>query len=407
MNAFGLRRFAFGVSAAAALLAGCGTSQPPVNTLDATLRARAASEQSPQYSSGYAILHSFRGGSDGELPWAGLTPVNGKLYGTTYSGGGGGCDGIGCGTIFKITVSGQTTVVHRFSDSTASNTAGPEASLLLFNSELYGTTRGIGYGGQTGAVFRYGLGGEFDVLHTFEGGDDGGTPVTPVTALRGKLYGTTSGYDNPGTVFEVETSGHEHTIYDFKGGTDGNNPTGLLPYKGELYGGTYAGGPNELGTIFKITTAGVKKIVYKFKTPPDGSEPAAGLVFFKGKMYGTTVSGGPKGYGTVFEFDPVSNQERVIHSFEGPPSDGVYPEASVIVVNGDLYGTTELGGAVSGGTVFEVTLAGQERIVHDFSSSGDGEHPFGALAELNGKLYGTTYIGGGPCDCGIVFRVSP
>jgi hypothetical protein len=104
---------------------------------------------------------------------------------------------------------------------------------------------------------------------------------------------------------------------------------------------------------------------------------------------GFCVTGGRKSYGTVFEFDPVSNQERVIHSFEGPPSDGVYPEASAIVVNGNLYSTTQLGG----GFRSQISRPGAHR--SRFSSSGDGEQPLGALAERNGTL------------CGIVFRVSP
>ena len=49
-------------------------------------------------------LHRFRSGGDGAMPYAGLIPDNaGNLYGTTWRGGGAGCGGVGCGTVFKLT----------------------------------------------------------------------------------------------------------------------------------------------------------------------------------------------------------------------------------------------------------------------------------------------------------------
>jgi uncharacterized repeat protein (TIGR03803 family) len=53
------------------------------------------------------ILHGFTGGSDGEMPVAGLIAYQGALYGTTQYGGNGGCTGeTGCGTVFEITGNG-------------------------------------------------------------------------------------------------------------------------------------------------------------------------------------------------------------------------------------------------------------------------------------------------------------
>ena len=55
----------------------------------------------------YTSLHDFTGGSDGYIPFGGVTlDANGNLYGTAFGGGGGNCSnpyGPGCGTVWKIT----------------------------------------------------------------------------------------------------------------------------------------------------------------------------------------------------------------------------------------------------------------------------------------------------------------
>jgi uncharacterized repeat protein (TIGR03803 family) len=88
------------------------------------------------------VLYSFRGGSDGEQPRAGLiADKSGNLYGTTFYGGGTGCyERAGCGTAFKIAPNGTETVLYAFRDD---NSAHPLASLLASqNGILYGTAIG-------------------------------------------------------------------------------------------------------------------------------------------------------------------------------------------------------------------------------------------------------------------------
>src|ERR1700722_16026860 len=94
-----LSRFALSACVATAMLAGCSGSQPPVSVSGASPQSRA--------SSSYTTLHSFgKRSSDGQQPKAGLTDVDGTLYGTTYAGGSIACSG-GCGTVFKISSSGK------------------------------------------------------------------------------------------------------------------------------------------------------------------------------------------------------------------------------------------------------------------------------------------------------------
>jgi len=91
------------------------------------------------------------------------------------------------------------------------------------------------------------------------------------------------------------------------------------------------------------------KTLHVFKgTGAGGSTPVASLIFgAAGNLYGTTQAGGADGYGTVFELTPNSDgswKESVLYSFTGG-SDGANPVAGLIFDGvGNLYGTTEGGG---------------------------------------------------------------
>jgi uncharacterized repeat protein (TIGR03803 family) len=92
-----------------------------------------------------SVLYTFRGGSDGENPFAGvIMDAKGNFYGTTWSGGGNGkgckhsIGGGGCGTVFELTPEGKETVLFAFSSKYGQL---PEAPLLLGkDGALYGTT---------------------------------------------------------------------------------------------------------------------------------------------------------------------------------------------------------------------------------------------------------------------------
>jgi uncharacterized repeat protein (TIGR03803 family) len=97
---------------------------------------------------GEHVLHFFAGGKDGADPEAGLTLVNGTLYGTTFAGG----SSNGFGTLFSITPDGTETVLHEFVDVNAG--ANPDADLLFANGVLCGTTQ-KGGSADAGTVFSY------------------------------------------------------------------------------------------------------------------------------------------------------------------------------------------------------------------------------------------------------------
>ncbi|MBV9263882.1 MAG: hypothetical protein JO324_06125 [Candidatus Eremiobacteraeota bacterium] len=157
-------------------------------------------------------MYRFTGGSDGAYPVSGLVDVNGTLYGTTFEGGGSGCySHLGCGTVYSISPSGAEKVLYRFSGG--SDGSNPAAALIDVDGVLYGTTArggGSGCGGfGCGTVYSIGTAGTETVLHSFGGEPDGADPVAALVDVKGALYGTTAsggrgcGSSGCGTVFAL------------------------------------------------------------------------------------------------------------------------------------------------------------------------------------------------------------
>ncbi|HUE04609.1 MAG TPA: choice-of-anchor tandem repeat GloVer-containing protein, partial [Bryobacteraceae bacterium] len=102
----------------------------------------------------------------------------------------------------------------------------------------------------------------------------------------------------------------------------------------------------------------------------------------------------------------------VLFSFSG--SDGYQPVAPLIQgIDGNLYGTTSLGGGAGNGTLFRITPGGTLSTLHNFCSSAkcaDGSRPVAGLVQAaDGNLYGTTQYGGVNIALGdgTVFRITP
>lgn len=399
--------------------AGCGGAQTPIGAPGAMpLTPAIAPDRSIEHaiepaSFSYRVLYGFPGGSNsGAYPEAGLTNVSGTLYGTTTYGGSG-CGGSGCGTVYSVTTSGAQKLLHSFvSDPDG---AYPSAGLVNVDNTLYGTTYfgGSGCGGSgCGTVYSISRSDVETVLHRFTNNPDGAFPSANLIDVKGTLYGTTTAggkYDR-GTVFSITTAGTERVLYSFGSGSDGELPyASLIDVKGTLYGTTEDGGSSKDGTVFSISTSGKEKVLYSFRGGSDGELPVAALVKLNGTLYGTTSEGGAYfSYpydlgGTVFSVT-TAGTEHVLHSF-GNGSDGTLPYAGLVNVSGKLYGTTPTGGTHAYGTIFSVSTAGRERVVHNFAGgSNDGANPLAGLTDLNGMLYGTTQNGPGH-DVGAVFSL--
>lgn len=247
----------------------------------------------------------------------------------------------------------------------------------------------------------------FKSLYPFGKNPYDGSQPTFLVPFDGVLFGTTTngGADGVGIVFSVTPQGDEKILHTFTV-SDGAGPIGpLVNVRGVFYGTTISGGgPSSLGEVFSIDTKGNFNVVRAFQGgSSDGIQPYGGLVGLGGALYGTTAAGGANNDGTVYKIT-TAGVEHVIHSFAG--SDGQQPLSTMIVVKGELYGTTLTGGKYAGGTIFRVTTAGNVKVVHNFGKGKDGSAPyFGALLDVNGTLYGTTLMGGAK-GVGTIFESS-
>ncbi len=295
---------------------------------------------------------------------------------------------------------------------------------------------------------------------------DGGLPGgSLISDSAGNLYGVTvwggtgqgCGNGGCGTLFALtpRTGGTwtETVLYNFcpsSNCTDGTNPQGNLisDATGNFYGVTRAGGAFYGGTVFKLSPGAngtwAETVLYSFcsaKNCADGEWPSGGLIVdAAGDLYGMTSAGGSGSdsdcgifdCGTVFELSPQANgtwTEEVLYDFCSASNctDGAVPFGGVIFDgNGNLYGTTTLGGASNPkcgqygcGTVFELVFGTSgnwsEKVLHKFRGSKDGYSPGGGLTfDTTGNLYGTTSYGGGSgpyscrkTGCGTVFQLTP
>jgi uncharacterized repeat protein (TIGR03803 family) len=134
---------------------------------------------------------------------------------------------------------------------------------------------------------------------------------------------------------------------------------------------------------------------------PSGSYTAAGLVLGNdGNFYGMTVDGGKYGNGTAFQVTPTGSLTFVLYFLEAIATDVVDPAAVLLLRNdGNLYGTSILGGVNGLGSAFQLQYGGGEYgylpLLYFFGGA-DGEYPQGAglVQGSDGPFYGTTPNGG-------------
>jgi uncharacterized repeat protein (TIGR03803 family) len=386
-------------------------------------------------------LASFNG-TDGKAPQGIILATDGNFYGTTEAGGAN-----GFGSVFKITPGGTLTTLYSFcAETNCIDGNGPTAALVqASDGNLYGTTY---YGGSNcvfgnlavsgcGTVFRITTSGQLTTLYNFcQTGDgstcyDGSEPYSSlIQGSDGNLYGTTVyGGDNAndvgssnggyGTVFKMTLQGTLTTLFSFCNDLnstgyclDGAIPYGgvLLASDGNFYGTLYNGGTgidNSGGAVYKLTPSGKFTALHYFGSKrnwTDGAYPFDSLIQgTDGNLYGTTRNGGyggTLGGGTVFKITPAGAL-TTLHLFRG--TQGGFPYSALLQgKDGKLYGTDST-------SVYKVSTTGGYNVVYTFCAlpnCADGSSPIGTLVQTaQGTLYGVTTAGGANGD-GTVFSLS-
>ncbi len=306
----------------------------------------------------------------------------------------------------------------------------PQGSLIAdSNGDLFGTT----YGDDSyNSVLR---GTVFEIMHTATGyasepttlvafnGPNGADPAGSLIAdSNGDLFGTTTGeHSNYGTVFEIgnTVSGYASqptTLASFYGPDNGPYGAVITDADGDLFGTTYRGGDWGPGTVFEVahTATGYASAPTTLVTFYSGAGPFGSLIAdANGDLFGTTQGGGAYNDGTMFEIvrtaTGYATTPTTLVSFNG--TDGGGPRGDLIVdANGDLFGTTSGGGTYGDGTVFEIAktatgYASTPTTLVNFNGT-DGSVLLGSLiADAAGDLFGVTYQGGAYND-GTVFEIA-
>ena len=365
----------------------------------------------------YKVIYAPPGNSGGISGPGGYAATQGhdgdNYFGSFYGGT------ASYGTLFKITASGQATVVYPVGYFMASG------ATLGTDGNFYGTDQDGGPGGNCGfagcgQVYKITPKGVQTILYNFTGYADGYAPqAAPIEATDGKFYGTTP-YSNGNyvsTVYSVTSAGVFKTLHTFTNAEGFDIYAGLVQATdGNFYGVAESGGANSDGTIFRMTPEGTVTVLHNF-AGSDGARPYYGLMQASdGNLYGTAWTDGAYGQGVVFKIT-LGGTFTLLHSFDENNGDGVGPSSALIEgSDGKLYGVTGQGGSGVYGTIFNITKSGTFKLLYTFCTSGtctDGVNPESPVIQnTNGIFYGTTVNGGdlqcnGTGDgCGVVFSLN-
>ncbi|MGA2372868.1 MAG: choice-of-anchor tandem repeat GloVer-containing protein [Candidatus Korobacteraceae bacterium] len=260
------------------------------------------------------ILHSFGSGSDGSAPLGGLVFDHaGNLYGTTSAGGAN-----GNGTVFMLSqrsILWAETVLYSF--GTGTDGAVPYAGVTLDSAgDVLGTTSAGGTSGY-GTIFELSKGHSWaeTIVYNFQNQDDGSVVYAGLIADGlSNFYGaaTQGGSQGGGSIFELTPAGSGWNftpIQSLEGtGISGTFRNLLLSSSGTLYGTTHCDGSNNAGTVYELVPGSggtwTYSLLYNFTGGTDGLYSFSNLVMYANRLYGTTNQGGAYGYGDVFAVFP-------------------------------------------------------------------------------------------------------
>lgn len=205
-------------------------------------------------------------------------------------------------------------------------------------------------------------------------------------------------------------------LHSFGAAPDGAAPFAGVVFDGagNLYGTTSAGGTAGLGTVFQLVrskSGWTENVLYNFQGQNDGETPYAGLTFDRsGNLFGGATDGGTNGGGTLFALTPSNGSWtfNVLYSVPGWGISGPF-RTPFVDAAGNVFGTTHCDGLDSQGSVYELTRSGSAwtyTSLHDFTGGADGGFVFSnPVFDAHGDIFGTTQVGG--AGYGVVWEISP
>lgn len=337
----------------------------------------------------------------------------GIIWGTTLGGG-----ASNVGTVFRFNPAAPTvgivTVAEFTGNGGAVKGAAPFAGLTSDGrGYLWGTTSGGGASGG-GTVYKiHAVSGVLATVAEFANNGVNGALLgrNPVAALvrdgLGHLWGSTrqAGTGIYGTLFKIDYyTDTPTTVVQFTGLTGtarGSDPQAALVLgpDGLLWGTTFTGGIHDTGTIFNLNPGGgALKTMFEFPTVKGGQFPYAGLVrAAPGELWGTTSNGGNLGGGVVYKIAIDTGDYSPLVELGG--AYGATPSAALTDDGqGGVWGTCNLSGVASGGSLFRVDLATLALRSYPLTAAlppMSGKTPSGGLVSgPDGLFWGTTQRGG-------------
>lgn len=381
----------------------------------------------------------------------GTRPVLGPgntVYGGAYNGG-----QYTNGVIYRFDLqSHQYTVLHTFSalDANGYNEdgAGPTTALTRGPDDVFYGLANYGGANGNGTIFKITTSGEFTVLHTFSALDanahneDGASPLRAVVIGNdGNLYGTTRvGGENTcgtapvlnscGVAWVMDRWGNNFRVLHQFTAAEGHAASLLQAQDGLFYGCAVwpatslpSGAPLPSGILYRMAPSGrYFQVLYTFSQTDANGDNADGADCYEplvetepGVFYGSTTNGGANGNGVVFSYSlSKPSSVEIVHTFSatnasGENWDGANPQARLSLgQDGALYSTASYGGLNGNGVVFRVWRDGFLEVLHTFSATNpttganfDGAYPYyGVVVDCN-RLIGTGELGGNGSPAGI------
>ncbi len=234
--------------------------------------------------------------------------------------------------------------------------------------------------GQSGRLFALTSRGVLTSIYVFPGS----TALFPgaIQAVDGRLYGSQG---NPWANFSFDLKGNVQTYP--------HSPTtpnmAVQTVTGKLYG-TEANFSLPENAFVSVSLSGAMTVIHNF-TSQEGVAYGYPILASDGNFYGISGIGSSTGSASsmVYRITPQGNLTILTTYPDGRPNypPGSYFETLIQASNGKLYGTASLGGSSHGGAIFELSLDGTYKVLHEFKSWAYGVPTYLTQAS-DGNLYG-------------------